>query len=169
MPHKIHSAKVGPMALLMEVEFLDRLHEPVRDKKAPSVSAIIRTALERYDFTHMVVVRPSQVAMSVRLPVDIRRNLKRIARTKHTSVGQLVRTAVEAYLPQLETEVAGQLEMPIVAPAPVESALSPAQPRKKRKKAAARPKHRPVAKAKPKGKTKSKARPGPFMTKKRKG
>jgi hypothetical protein len=156
MPHKLQSAKVGPMAILMEVEFLDRLHEPVRDKKAPSVSAIIRTALERYDFTHMVVVRPSQIAMSVRLPVDIRRNLKRIARTKHTSVGQLVRTAVEAYLPQLETEAAGQLEMPIVEPAPLDSALRPSQPRRKRKA---------VRRARPAAPRKKRRR---IMTKKRK-
>jgi len=100
------------MAVQLEVEFLDRLSEPVRDKKAKSVSEIIRTALERYDFTHMVVVRTAQVMISVRLPVELRRTLKKTARAKHTSIGQLVRTAVEAYLPQLEAESAGQLAIP---------------------------------------------------------
>ena len=113
MPHTTKAAKIGPMAVQLEVEFLDRLTEPVREKKAKSVSAIIRTALERYDFTNMVIVRTAQVMISVRLPADLRRSLKKTARAKHTSIGQLVRTAVEAYLPQLEHETAGQLEIPI--------------------------------------------------------
>ena len=91
-----------PFPLTMEVEFIDRLGEPVREGKAKSVSAIIRTALERYDFTNVVVMHPVQVQISVRLPGEIRRTLRKTARSKHTSEGQLVRAAVEAYLPQLE-------------------------------------------------------------------
>lgn len=155
------AATIGPMAFNLDVELLDRLSEPVRDKKASSVSAIIRTALERYDFTNLVVLRTPQVFISVRLPADIRRNLKRLARAKHTSVSQLLRTAIEAYLPQLEAATAGQLEMPIVAPQPAQSALSaptPA-PRPKRKPRARRraPVRPPVKKARK------------VMTKKRKG
>lgn len=152
---------VGPLAFQLEVEFLDRLTEPVRDKKAPSVSAIIRTALERYDFTDMVIVRPSQLMISVRLPHEIRRSLKKTARAKHTSVGQLVRAAVEAYLPQLEAEVAGQLEIPEVEPVPAEPvAKSPAQPKKRRSKAK---KTRATGKSRPTTPTTR------LMTKKRKG
>jgi predicted DNA-binding protein len=91
-----------PFPLQLEVEFLDRLSEPVRDGKARSVSAIIRAALERYDFTDVLVMRPAQLQISVRLPVELRRLLKQTARSKHTSVGHLVRAAVEAYLPELE-------------------------------------------------------------------
>jgi predicted DNA-binding protein len=86
----------------MEVEFLDRLSEPVRDGKAKSVSEIIRTALERYDFSDVLVMHPAQLLVSVRLPTEIRRQLKKTARSKHTSVGHLVRAAVEAYLPEVE-------------------------------------------------------------------
>ncbi len=91
-----------PFPLTMEVEFIDRLGEPVRDGKARSVSEIIRTALERYDFANVVVMHPVQVQISVRLPAEIRRTLKKVARSKHTSEGQLIRAAVEAYLPELE-------------------------------------------------------------------
>jgi Arc/MetJ-type ribon-helix-helix transcriptional regulator len=94
-----------PFPVTLEVEFLDRLSEPVREGRAKSVSDIIRTALAQYDFSNVVVLHPSQLQISVRLPVEIRRNLKKISRAKHTSVGQLVRAAVEAYLPQLETAV----------------------------------------------------------------
>lgn len=168
MPHTTKAAKIGPMAVQLEVEFLDRLTEPVREKKAKSVSAIIRTALERYDFTHMVVVRSAQVVISVRLPVDLRRSLKKIARAKHTSIGQLVRTAVEAYLPQLETEAAGQLKIPI------EEIVPPVLDKATAKGAGKKP-AKVVGRSKTKGKTEA-PKPGGrpksaprLMTKKRKG
>ena len=111
-----------PFPIQMEVEFLDRLSEPVRDGKAKSVSDIIRTALGRYDFTDVLVMHPAQLQISVRLPTEIRRQLKKTARSKHTSVGHLVRAAVEAYLPELEA-----------LPAPAEAAARP-KPRKRRTK-----------------------------------
>lgn len=111
-----------PFPIQMEVEFIDRLSEPVRDGKAKSVSDIIRAALERYDFTDVLVLHPAQVQISVRLPVEVRRQLKKTARTKHTSVGHLVRAAVEAYLPELEA-----------LPAPADMPPAP-KPRKRRKK-----------------------------------
>lgn len=98
MPDRI----ARPFPLTLEVEFLDRLHEPVREGLAKSVSDIIRQALAGYDFNNVVVMHPAQVQMSVRLPGEIRRNLRKVSRSRHTSVGQLVRAAVEAYLPQLE-------------------------------------------------------------------
>jgi len=110
-----------PFPIQMEVEFIDRLSEPVRDGKAKSVSDIIRAALGRYDFTDVLVLHPAQVQISVRLPVEIRRQLKKTARAKHTSVGHLVRAAVEAYLPELEA-----------LPAPAEAPVAP-RPRLRRK------------------------------------
>ena len=115
-----------PFPIQMEVEFLDRLSEPVRDGKAKSVSDIVRTALARYDFSDVVVMHPAQLQISVRLTTEIRRQLKKTARSKHTSVGHLVRVAVEAYLPELEA-----------LPAPQEAAPSP-KPRKRRRKKRAR-------------------------------
>ena len=96
-------AAVGPLAITLEVEFLDRLADPVRAGKAKSVSAIIRTALERYDFSDVLFLKPAQVSISVRLPLEVRRVLKKVAHSKKTTVTQLVRAAVEAYLPELET------------------------------------------------------------------
>lgn len=129
-------AGARPFPIQLEVEFLDRISEPVRDGKAGSVSQIIRTALERYDFANVIVLKPAQLQISVRLPAGIRQNLRRIARTKHTSVGQLVRAAVEAYLPQLESGAVNQLEIPAVPPVaaaePV-SARAPARAKRKRR------------------------------------
>jgi Arc/MetJ-type ribon-helix-helix transcriptional regulator len=134
-----------PFPVQLEVEFLDRLSEPVREGRAKSVSEIIRTALERYDFANIIVMRPSTLQISVRLAAPIRQNLKRISRAKHTSVSQLVRAAVEAYLPQLESGAVAQLEIPAVpAPAAAESVLTPPPARRRKKKA-----RKSVAKKKP--------------------
>ncbi len=141
-----------PFPIQLEVEFLDRISEPVRDGKAKSVSEIIRTALERYDFANVIVLKPSQLLISVRLPAPIRQNLRRIARAKHTSVGQLVRAAVEAYLPQLESGAVNQLEIPAVPPVPpTESVLAsaPTRPKRKRKPAKKSSRKKPAAKKKP--------------------
>lgn len=133
-----------PFPIQLEVEFLDRISEPVRDGKARSVSDIIRTALARYDFANVIVLKPAQLQISVRLPAMIRQNLRRIARTKHTSVGQLVRAAVEAYLPQLESGAVDQLEIPALPPVPAaESVLAPPPARRKRKR---RPAKKPAGK-----------------------
>ena len=128
-----------PFPVQLEVELLDRLSEPVREGRAKSVSEIIRTALERYDFANVVVMRPAQLTISVRLPAGIRRNLKQISRTKHTSVGQLVRAAIEAYLPQVESGAVDQLEMPITPPPRVaESVRAPRRKRGRKKPSAAK-------------------------------
>lgn len=103
---------VGPLAIALEVEFLDRLAEPVRAGKAKSVSAIIRTALERYDFSDVLFLKPAQVSISVRLPFEVRRALKKVAHAKKTTVTQLVRAAVEAYLPELETDAEASAALP---------------------------------------------------------
>lgn len=141
---------------MLEVEFLDRISEPVREGKAGSISDIIRTALERYDFANVIVLKPSQLQISVRLSAPIRQNLRRIARTKHTSIGQLVRAAVEAYLPQLETGAINQLEIPAVpSPAPAEPVLAPRPNRRKRKRKPV--KQKSVAKKKPARRKRQKA------------
>jgi predicted DNA-binding protein len=144
--------KARPFPIQMEVEFLDRLSEPVRDGRAKSVSEIIRTALERFDFSNVVVMHAAQVSISVRLSPEIRRNLKHISRTKHTSVGQLVRAAVEAYLPQLESGAVDQLEIPAMPVAPVVESVLAGPPRRKRRKS--KPRTAKAKKAKPAAKKK---------------
>ena len=127
MPDKI----ARPFPVTIEVEFLDRLSEPVREGRAKSVSAIIRTALEQYDFSTVVVMRPSQLQISVRLPSEIRKNLKKVSRAKHTSIGQLVRAALEDYLPKLEAVVPAIKKKPAKAGKPASTKKKKPASRKK--------------------------------------
>lgn len=128
----------GPFAVSLEVELLDRLGEPVREGRARSVSAIVRAALEQFDFENLVVLKPSQVRISFRLPTDVRRALQAAARRHQVSVGHLVRAAVERHLPRLEQSAAGQLEMPIAAEADSASAAPSAAPAPRRRRARSR-------------------------------
>lgn len=159
----------APFAITLDLEFLDRLNEPVRVGKAPSVSSIIRTALARFDLAHVVVMHPAQLQISVRLPARIRQQLRKTARAKHTTIGQLVRAAVESYLPQLESEVAGQMEIPI----PAETApAAPAKPAPTPPRVVARRRTRPKPTSRQSRPGKSRKRTAPRrggMTKKRKG
>ncbi len=113
-----------PFAIQLEVEFLDRLSEPVREGRVKSVSDLIRAALARYDFANVMVLRSPQLLISVRLPTEIRQELRKISRAKQASIGQLVRLAVEAYLPQLEVDSGTEsgmsiphVELPTAGPA----------------------------------------------------
>lgn len=155
------SEENAPFAIQLEVEFLDRLSEPVREGKVKSVSDLIRTALERFNLENVVVMRPAQVTISARLPAEIRKDLRRVAREKHTSVGQLVRAAVESFLSHLESDSAGQLEMAMPTSIAAESAAPAPQ---------AVTKKRPTGKkaeAEKRG-TKSSARPSKAAAKKKK-
>lgn len=87
-----------PFPMLLDVAFRARLDEAVRAGRAVSVSALIRTALEGFDPAAVVPSRPAQVALSVRLGAETREMLRAAARTQGTSIGQLVRAAVEAHL-----------------------------------------------------------------------
>lgn len=155
------SEENAPFAIQLEVEFLDRLSEPVREGKAKSVSDLIRTALERFNLENVVVMRPAQVTISVRLPPEIRKDLRRVAREKHTSVGQLVRAAVESFLPHMEADSAGQLEMAMSTSIAAEpAAASSAAPKKRppgKKAAAKKPRTKP-SKQPPKAPAKKKKR-----------
>lgn len=155
-----------PFPMVLEVELLDRMSEPVREGRVKSVSEIVRRALERFDFQNLVVLKRNLLQISVRLPAALRHDLLRHSRKQHTSIGHLVRAAVEAYLPELETGADRQLEMPIETPLleSTEGAPPPAPAPPKRKRPASRRK-----KTSPAGKRGARKTRGRTMTKKRKG
>lgn len=126
-----------PFAISLDTDLLDRLGEIVRTGKARSVSALIRDALEPFDFDEYKVIRPEQKLISVRLPVEVRDSLKHAAETKQTSVGHLVRTAIESFLIHLDHESPDQLQIPLAdtppaAPTPVQE--EPVRPEREKRK-----------------------------------
>lgn len=120
-----------PFAIMLDTDLLDRLTGVVQSGKARSVSALIRDALEPFDFDEYQVIRPSQKLISVRLPIEVRDGLKQAAETKQTTVTHLVRTALEHFLVELDSENPDQLQIPLVETklvAPEPRTLPPAPP-----------------------------------------
>ncbi len=145
-----------PFPLTLEADFLERLTERVEDGHAKSVSAVIRQALEEFDSALVPLAPPAPVTISVRLPAPVRESLRELARLRQTSIGQLVRLAVEDHLRRRSSGGTARPKRPAraplptaVAPTPQRSTAAPA-PRKSVPAAAApRDRPNPPAKRKP--------------------
>jgi hypothetical protein len=152
-----------PFPMLLEVAFRARLEEAVLAGRAGSVSALIRAALEDFDPATVAPDRPPQVAISVRLGAEVRERLRSAARIQGTSIGHLVRAAVEAHLgavddappapapPARPSGVARSRSKRgrKTGPKPAPSRSAPARPVRRTAPAASRP-SRPVAASRPK-------------------
>ncbi len=133
-----------PFAMALDAELLERIRQPVADGLVRSVSSLIRDALDHVEWDQVVVEKPVQEMISVRLPADTREALKRVAEREECSIGFLVRFAVDRHLPNL-TQPAAKPKKPKRA-APVESEPSFAggiaatrQAKRKKSKPAKRP------------------------------
>jgi len=79
-----------PLDLLAKIETCRKTHG------VGSASEVIRTALDQFDFAGCQPVVTPHRQISVRLNPDQRLTLKRFAKLKIVSVGELLRMAVEA-------------------------------------------------------------------------
>lgn len=61
-----------------------------------TASEVVRTAIEGYDFETCEPTRDPHRQISVRITADQRATLKRYAKKKNASVGELLRLALEA-------------------------------------------------------------------------
>ena len=60
-----------------------------------TASEVVRVALARFDFTKFNPARDPHAQISVRIPSNVRATLRRTARQKDASIGELVRAALE--------------------------------------------------------------------------
>lgn len=67
-----------------------------RDRGLKTVSEVVRLAVEEFDFTRCEFTTDPYRQISVRVGTAQRGLLKRVARQKHASVGEVLRRAVEA-------------------------------------------------------------------------
>lgn len=148
-----------PFVMSLDTDLLERLSELVEAGKARSISAIIRDALEVFDFDEFQPIKPNQKAVSVRLPVEVREMMNAAADAKNASVGHLVRTAIENFIVNLDSEHPGQMQIALAeSPAPAAVPVAEPEPMSsapKRGRAKAAPKS---SKAPAKTKAKSLAR-----------
>ncbi|MCW5549798.1 MAG: CopG family transcriptional regulator [Opitutaceae bacterium] len=85
----------APLTFDLPLELIDKIETCRRSLGLGSASEVVRMAIEQFDFSRC---RPEQTPhrqISVRLSGDHRATLKRQARLKDVSIGELLRHAIE--------------------------------------------------------------------------
>jgi Arc/MetJ-type ribon-helix-helix transcriptional regulator len=86
----------APLTFDLPESLIARIESVRRGHGFKSASEVVRTAIEGYNFDVAEPSRDKHRQISVRITTDQRSMLKRFARTKDTSVGELLRLAIEA-------------------------------------------------------------------------
>jgi Arc/MetJ-type ribon-helix-helix transcriptional regulator len=86
----------APLTFDLPLSAVAKLEACRRGHGLKSASDVIRLAIERYDFEDYRPASDPHRQMSVRIGGRQRATLKRYARKKHASVGELVRLALES-------------------------------------------------------------------------
>jgi hypothetical protein len=93
---KKSSKPSAPLTFDLPESLIARIETCRRGHGFATASEVVRTAIAGYDFEGCEPSRDPHRQISVRIPVDQRARLKRYARQKDASVGELLRLALEA-------------------------------------------------------------------------
>jgi hypothetical protein len=85
----------APLTFDLPLELIDKIETCRRSLGFVSASEVVRAAIERFDFSKCRPVVVPHRQISVRLSADQRAALKRQARLKDVSIGELLRLAIE--------------------------------------------------------------------------
>lgn len=88
--------KPTPVTFDLSLDLLAKIEVCRKDQEVETASEVIRRALDQFDFAGCQPEVIPHRQISVRLSAEQRANLKRFARVKGVSVGELLRMAVEA-------------------------------------------------------------------------
>lgn len=86
----------APLTFDLPVSLIAKIETCRRGHALTSASEVVRLALEGFDFETCDPVRDPHKQISVRVTTDQRAILRRYARQKDASVGELLRLAVDA-------------------------------------------------------------------------
>jgi len=86
----------APLTFDLKQDLLKRLVAWQAHSGARSLSAVVREAIQRHDFTRFAAEAREHRQISVRLPTELKAQLLRLARQKGVSVGELLRSAIGA-------------------------------------------------------------------------
>lgn len=93
---KLSRKSSAPLTVDLPESLLSRIEAIRRGHGLESTSAVIRNAIEVCDFDRFAPDRDAHRQISVRITADQRAMLKRQARLKRASVGELLRLALES-------------------------------------------------------------------------
>jgi hypothetical protein len=91
----------APLTFDLPVELMDKIEVCRKSLGLASASEVIREAITRFDFSKCQPVRVPHRQISVRLSGEHRATLKRQARLKDVSIGELLRLAIEGLQPKV--------------------------------------------------------------------
>ena len=100
-----NSSSSAPLTFDLTDALLGHIEACRRGRGFRSASEVVRLALQRFDFAGCRPPRDEHRQISVRISVDDRAMLRRLARQKNVSVGELMRLALES-LPAKPAKVA---------------------------------------------------------------
>ena len=87
----------APLTFDLPVSLLGKIEAARRKHGLSTASEVVRQAIEEFDFEHCEPARDPHRQVSVRLGAAQRAMLKRFAKKKDASVGELVRFALEQF------------------------------------------------------------------------
>ena len=85
----------APLTFDLPISLIEKIELARRSRGLKTASEVIRFALEQYDFESCKPVHDPHRQISVRIAPRQRATLKRYARAKRVSVGELLRFALE--------------------------------------------------------------------------
>ena len=95
MATRNHSAS-APLTFDLPLSLIAKIEACRRGRALKSASEVVRLALDDCDFESYQPAHDPHRQISVRISARQRATLKRYARTKHASVGELLRLALES-------------------------------------------------------------------------
>ena len=84
----------APLTFDLPLELIAKIQAARKTRALKTASDVVRLAIEQFDFDHCQPPQEPHRQISVRISAVQRGMLKRFARSKHTSVGELVRLAL---------------------------------------------------------------------------
>jgi Arc/MetJ-type ribon-helix-helix transcriptional regulator len=88
--------KSAPLTFDLPLGLIAKIKSSRKNRGLKSASEVVRAAIEQFDFEHCEPSREPHRQISVRVAAAQRAMLKRFARSKGASVGELLRLALEA-------------------------------------------------------------------------
>lgn len=89
------SSTPAPLTFDLELPLIEKIEDCRRALGLRSTSEVVRLAITRFNFDRFKTDASEHRQISVRLTGDLRSMLKKQARVKRSSVGELLRVAIE--------------------------------------------------------------------------
>lgn len=86
----------APLTFDLPVSLISRIEATRKGHGLESASEVVRLAMDNFNFDRCAPDTEPHRQISVRIPVEQRTMLKKLAKKKDTSVGELLRLALEA-------------------------------------------------------------------------